>query len=81
MSNQMEIYRTADDKMAVEVQFAQDTVWLSQQQMAALFEQTKQNVSLHINNCYKEGELDRISTVKESLTVQNEGISKVNGNR
>jgi len=38
-----------------------------------LFGQTKQNISLHINNCFKEGELEREATVKESLTVQKEG--------
>jgi hypothetical protein len=45
--------------------------------MAILFKQTKQNISLHINNCYKENELDRNSTVKEYLTVQNEGRRKI----
>jgi len=41
--------------------------------MALLFGQTKQNISLHINNCFKEGELDKNSTVKKYLTVQTEG--------
>ncbi|WP_158859007.1 RhuM family protein [Lunatibacter salilacus] len=41
--------------------------------MSTLFNQTKQNVSLHINNCFKEGELEKGATVKESLTVQKEG--------
>jgi hypothetical protein len=45
--------------------------------MATLFGQTKQNVSLHISNCFKEGELERNSTVKESLTVQIEGNRRV----
>ncbi len=48
-------------------------MWLTQAQMALLFNQTKQNVSLHINNCFREGELEKIATVKESLTVQKEG--------
>jgi hypothetical protein len=42
-----------------------------------LFNQTKQNISLHINNCFKEGELNKVATVKESLTVQLEGSRKV----
>lgn len=71
--NGIEIYKTQDGETAIEVKFEQDTVWLSQQQMAELFEQTKQNISLHINNCYKEGELEKTATVKEYLTVQNEG--------
>ena len=54
----------------VEVQFDRETAWLSQLQMASLFQQTKQNISLHLNNCYKEGELQRKSTVKEFLTVR-----------
>lgn len=52
-----------------------DTVWLSQKQMASLFQQTKQNISLHINNCFKEGELEVNSVVKESLTTAKDGKS------
>lgn len=77
MSSKIAIYKSSDDKVEIEVCFEQDSVWLTQQQMAALFEQTKQNISLHINNCYKEGELTRFSTVKESLTVRDEGTKKV----
>ena len=61
----------------IEVKLEDETVWLNQEQMAILFKQTKQNISLHINNCYKENELDRNSTVKEYLTVQNEGRRKI----
>jgi hypothetical protein len=50
-----------------------ETVWLTQAQMAELFQTTKQNVSLHISNAIEEGEVDELSTVKEYLTVQNEG--------
>jgi hypothetical protein len=64
MDNQIQIYRLADNQIQIEVRFEENTVWLSQQQMAMLFGQTKQNVSLHINNCYKEGELIREATVK-----------------
>jgi hypothetical protein len=46
--------------------------------MAKLYNQTKQNISLHINNCFREKELEKTSTVKESLTVQKEGSRKVN---
>lgn len=67
------IYKTPDKKTEVEVQFDGNTVWLSQMQMAQLFNQTKQNISLHITNCFKEKELSKKSTVKESLTVQKEG--------
>lgn len=53
--------------------FENDTVWLNQKQMASLFEQTKQNIRLHINNCFSEGELLESSVVKESLTTAADG--------
>ncbi len=77
MENQVAIYKSADDEVQIEVRFEDNSVWLTQLQMATLFEQTKQNISLHINNCFKEGELTRDSTVKESLTVQTEGKRQV----
>ncbi len=67
------IYKTKDNQTQIEVNFENETVWLTQQQMAILFGQTKQNISLHINNCFKEKELSKKGTVKESLTVQKEG--------
>lgn len=72
------IYKSPEHQTEVEVQFDGETVWLNQAQMASLFKQTKQNISLHINNCYKEGELQKSSTVKDSLTVQKEGKRTVN---
>lgn len=75
--NEIIIYQTNDAQTAIEVQFDRDTVWLSQIQMATLFNQTKQNISLHINNCFREKELDKKATVKESLTVQKEGQRSV----
>ena len=67
------IYKTKDNQTQIEVNFENETVWLTQQQMAILFGQTKQNVSLHINNCFKEKELLMKSTVKESLTTAADG--------
>lgn len=58
-----------------------DTVWLSQQQMTELFQTTKQNISLHIKNIYKEGELEENSTFKDYLTVQREGKRMVSRRR
>lgn len=77
MSQQIQIYQDPNGEMQIEVQFEEETVWLSQQQMSQLFNQTKQNISLHINNCFAEGELIKKATVKESLTVRNEGQRKV----
>ena len=58
-----------DDNVRLEVRLQDDTVWLTQQQMTELFKTTKQNVSLHINNIFREGELMSDSVVKESLTT------------
>jgi hypothetical protein len=71
--NQIEIYQTKDKQTAIEVQFEEETVWLTQQHMAKLFGQTKQNISLHINNCFKEKELDKKAVVKDSLTTARDG--------
>ncbi len=77
MKNEIILYRPNEKAEHIEVRLENDTVWLNQAQMAVLFGQTKQNISLHVNNCFKEGELEKYSTVKESLTVQNEGQRKV----
>lgn len=71
------IYQTEDGHTRVQVRFERDTVWLSQRDMAELFQTTKQNVSLHIQNVFDEGELLRDGTVKEYLTVQTEGNRQV----
>jgi len=72
------IYKTSDaDGFQLEVRVEDETVWLSQNQMVELFKSTKQNISLHINNIFKEKELDTGSTVKEYLTVRQEGKRKV----
>jgi len=73
MKNQIEIYKSPNNQVELLVQFDKDTVWLSQGQMADLFAQTKQNISLHINNCFKGGELAKNSVVKESLTTAADG--------
>lgn len=67
------IYQTQDGLTKIEVQLQNDTVWLTQAQMAQLFQTTKQNISLHINNCFKEGELQRNSVVKDFLTTAADG--------
>ncbi len=70
---EMIIYQTPDGMTQLDVRLLDDTVWLSQVQMAELFQTSKQNISLHINNCFKEGELEKETTVKESLTVATNG--------
>ena len=54
-NNQIVIYQTPDDRASIEVKLEQETVWLNQAQIGALFQQTKQNISLHISNIYSEG--------------------------
>lgn len=71
------IYQTADGRTQIDVRLESDTVWLTQAQMVELFQTTKQNVSLHVGNVFKEGELKQESTVKECLTVQKEGQREV----
>ena len=72
-SGKVVIYQTEDSKTKVNVWFEDETVWLSQQQLAELFQTTKQNISLHMRNCFAEGELDENSVVKESLTTAADG--------
>ncbi|MCK5522288.1 MAG: hypothetical protein KAI83_04055 [Thiomargarita sp.] len=71
--DQIVIYQTDDGSTVLEVSFTHDTVWLTQAQMVELFGKTKQNISLHINNIFKEGELDKSSVVKESLITALDG--------
>ena len=61
----------------IKVILGDDTVWVSQLGMAEIFDTTKQNISLHLNNIYKEAELNKFATVKEILTVQKEGSRNV----
>jgi hypothetical protein len=67
------LYQTADGKTRLEVQFQGETAWLTQAQMAELFQTTVPNVSMHIRNVFAEGELQPAATVKESLIVRPEG--------
>ncbi len=71
------LYQPDDKSIQLEVRIDEETVWLSQSQMVELFKSTKQNVSLHISNIFKEDELNPSSTVKEYLTVQMEGTRKI----
>lgn len=74
------LYQSEDGQTKVEVRLEGETVWLTLNQLAELFQTTKQNISLHIKNIYKDGELQESATVKEYLTVQQEGKRSVNRN-
>lgn len=80
MENNMLIYQDENGITKVSVRFDEDDIWLTQNQIAELYNTTKQNISLHINNIFNDGELSQNSTVKKYLTVQNEGGRKVNRN-
>jgi len=71
--SQFLLYQSSDGQTRLEVRLENETVWLSQNQMAELFQTTKQNVSLHIRNIFKEGELAEDSVVKEYLTTAADG--------
>ena len=67
------LYQADDGTTTLEVQLTEDTVWLSQAQMVELFGTTKQSISLHINNIFREGELLKGSVVKDCLTTASDG--------
>lgn len=67
------IYQTSDGQTELDVRLEGDTVWLSQAQLAQLLQVRPQNITMHIRNVYKEGELERSATCKNFLQVQNEG--------
>lgn len=71
------IYQAEDGKTHINVRLEGDTVWLTQNGLTKLYQTTKQNISLHLQNIFDEGELDRESTVKKYLTVQQEGNRQV----
>ena len=74
MENQNEIIiYQPEESIKLEVRLEDETVWLTQAQMAELFQTSKQNISLHTRNVFKENELSESATVKYSLTVQQEG--------
>lgn len=75
--NQIEIYKANDGTTQINVQFEQDTVWLTQAQMAELFETTPQNITMHLKSVYKDHELDEKATCKDFLQVRKEGTRTV----
>ena len=77
MGNDIIIYNTEDGKTKINLQYEDGTVWLSQLEIAELFQTTKQNVSKHVKALYLEGELEERATVNYKLTVQQEGNRKI----
>lgn len=75
--SQFLIYRSEDGKIKLDVRFDRETVWLSQALMAELFQTTVPNINVHIKNILDEGELSKEATVKDFLTVRQEGSRQV----
>ena len=77
MTDKVIIYQSADGQASLDVRLEQESVWLSQKQMAELLDKDTDTIGLHIRNIYKEGELEPDATTEESSVVQNEGNRKV----
>ncbi|MCB0509318.1 MAG: virulence protein RhuM/Fic/DOC family protein [Chitinophagales bacterium] len=76
-TSEIKIYESQDGEAQIEVRLNEETIWLSQKQMAELFEKDSDTISLHLKNIYSSGELDEISTTEESSVVQREGKRNV----
>lgn len=72
------IYQAENGVIKIDVRFEEETVWLTQQHMAELFLTTVPNISMHLRNIFEEGELQQEATVKNFLTVRQEGVRQVN---
>ena len=73
MKNNMIIYVSKDGNVKVDVNIENEDIWMSQDVMANLYGTSKQNISYHINNIFKEEELDKNSVVKDFLTTAKDG--------
>ena len=72
------IYQAENGVIKIDVRFEEETVWLTQQHLAELFQTTVPNISMHLRNIFEEGELQQEATVKNFLTVRQEGVRQVN---
>lgn len=77
VENQIEIYQASDGQTQIEVKFKEDTVWLSQKQMAELFGKDTDTIGSHLKNIFKEKELDELATTEDSSVVRKEGTRSV----
>lgn len=76
-TSQIQLFQSADGKVQLEVALEQDSAWLSQAQIADLFQVKPQNITMHLKKIFSEGELIEMATCKDSLRVQNEGGRQV----
>jgi prophage maintenance system killer protein len=75
--SEIKIYQTEDGQTKIDVKFDNETVWLTQKQMAQLFDKDSDTIGLHLKNIYQSGELEELSTTEESSVVQLEGKRQV----
>lgn len=77
MTSSIEIYQSDDGQVQLQLRLEQDSLWLTQAQMAELFETSSDNISLHLKNIYQEGELQEQSTTEDFSVVRQEGKRQV----
>ena len=78
--NKLILYKDDEGKVSVNTRFADEDVWLTQDQLAEIYQTTQENVSMHISNIYADGELEKEGTYKKFLLVRQEGKRKVRRN-
>ena len=78
--NEILIYEDKDGITKVNVTFIDEDIWLTQSQLAEIYKTTRENITMHISNIYKDNELPKDSTCKKFLQVQNEGTRSVKRN-
>ena len=78
--NEILIYEDKDGITKVNVTFTDEDIWLTQSQLADIYKTSRENITMHISNIYKDNELPKDSTCKKFLQVQNEGSRSVKRN-
>ena len=78
--NKLILYKDEEGKVSVNTRFAEEDVWLTQEQLATIYQTTQENVSMHITNIYTDNELDKEGTYKKFLLVRQEGKRQVSRN-
>lgn len=78
--NKLILYKDEEGKLSVYTRFADEDVWLTQDQLAEIYQTTQENISMHISNIYADGELDKEGTYKKFLLVRQEGKRQVRRN-
>ena len=73
MNNHIEIYKSSDNKVELQVSLDNETVWLNREQIAVLFDRDIKTIGKHVNNVFREGELDKESVVAKFATTATDG--------